>query len=251
MMHEMISVIMPVYNSEKHLAQAIDSVLNQTYPSVELIIVNDASTDRSNEIIQSYADRYEQIRCLRCETNVGVANARNRGIAAADGEYIALLDSDDIWLPNKLTCQLALLKKEQASLAYCSYDFIDENGVSVGKPFIVPFSTDFRHMLTKSVISCSTVLGCAHLFQRNPFPTDHYHEDYALWMKLLQDDVKAVGCSEVLARYRQHIGSRSHNKLHAAKERIHIFRKDLHLPLYLCVYATFGYALNAIKKYYF
>ena len=136
------------------------------------------------------------------------------------------------------------------SLVYCSYDFIDENAAPVGKPFIVPATTDFHSMLVKSVISCSTVLTEAAILKQHPFSKQYYHEDYALWMKLMSCGVTTGGCQEVLAHYRKLDGSRSNNKLKAAKERMRINREYLRLPFFTRVYAAVGYVVNAVLKYY-
>lgn len=245
----MISVVMPVYNASRFLEQAVDSVLAQSHKNFELILVDDCSTDDSLELARSYEKLDSRIRVIESPVNQGVAKTRNTGIAEARGEYIALLDSDDVWLDTKLEKQLELIKRTGASIAYCSYDFIDENSCLTGKPFLVPPETDFRKMLKSSVISCSTALIEAGLLQAHPFNPEYYHEDYVLWMELLRIPVKTAGDPEVLAHYRQVGGSRSNNKLNAAKERWKIYRNALDLGMWASLQSFVAYAVNGLRKY--
>ena len=164
----LITVVMPNYNGHSFVEQAIDSVLCQTYPNFELLVVDDCSTDDSLQLIQQKAQCDNRIRIIALAHNVGVANARNAGIAEAKGEYIALLDNDDLWTEDKLERQLALAQKG-ADIVYCSYDFIDEQNHSIKKPFIVPQQTNFHKMLASSVISCSTSFIKTELMQAHPF----------------------------------------------------------------------------------
>lgn len=245
----MISVVMPVYNASRFLEQAVDSVLAQSHKNFELILVDDCSTDNSLELARSYEKLDSRIRVIESPVNQGVAKTRNVGIAEARGEYIALLDSDDVWLDTKLEKQLDLIKRTGASIAYCSYDFIDEDNRSIGKPFLVPPETDFGKMLACSVISCSTALIETRLLQAHPFNPDYYHEDYVLWMELLRIPVKAAGDPEVLAHYRQVGGSRSNNKLNAARERWKIYLDALGLGLWQSLQSFAAYAVNGLRKY--
>lgn len=246
---KMISVVMPVYNASHFIGKAVESVLSQTYQNIELIMVDDCSKDNSLEIARSYQERDHRIRILEQKKNQGVAKARNRGILEAQGDYIALIDSDDIWVSTKLEKQLRLLEEKNAQIAYCSYDFIDENDKEILKPFIVPESTNYKKMLISSVISCSTALIEAKLLKQNLFDSRYYHEDYVLWMKLLKIPAYAVGDKHVLAHYRQTTGSRSNNKVNAAFERWKTYRVALNLNLFTSVRAFCGYAIMGLYKY--
>lgn len=245
-----ISVVIPVYNCLRFLPEAVQSVLDQSYAAFELILVDDCSTDGSLELMAELALSDHRIRILKNGENLGVAKTRNAGIAAACGDYIALLDGDDIWTADKLQRQIDLALKENCDIVYCSYGFIDESGAQVKKPFLVPERTCFKDMLAKSVISCSTALIKAELLKDHPFDPNVYHEDYALWMELLALPVKALGDTQVLAYYRQVSGSRNARKFHAAQERWKIYRDVLHLSCAQSVLAFFRYAACGIKKYY-
>lgn len=244
----LVSVVMPVYNAERFLRQAIESVLMQTYENIELIMVDDCSQDGSLQIMSEYEARDNRVHVVKCEKNQGVAHARNCGIRRADGEYIALLDSDDVWYTEKLENQIRLLLKEKASIVYCSLVFIDEQGNRM-KSFLVPEKTDYKEMLYKCYFSCSTVVVESKLLKEHLFRADYYHEDYLLWVELLKLNVKAVGEPTVLAGYRQIAGSRSNNKLNAAKHRWRIYRKALGMNLLQSSIVFAKYAFWGVVKY--
>ena len=231
------------------MEQAIDSVLAQTYHNFELVVVDDCSKDDSLQLINQKAQNDSRIRIIALEKNSGVANARNVGIKAAKGEYIALLDNDDLWTEDKLERQVVIAERG-ADIVYCSYNFIDEQNNEIKKPFIVPKQTNFNKMLASSVISCSTSLIKTELMQAHPFNPEFYHEDYVLWMELLRVCPTAYGDEKVLMHYRQVTGSRSNKKSNAAKERWNTYRKALNLNLVTSAWAFVRYAVNGVMKYY-
>ena len=245
-----VSVVMPNYNGRRFVDKAIDSVLNQTYKHFEFIIVDDCSTDGSLSFLKEKSRIDKRICVFEQEHNGGVANARNVGIKAAKGDYIALIDNDDIWEPDKIERQL-LIAEKGADIVYCSLDFIDENGRHIKKPFIVPETADYHSMLGSCVLTCSTVFIRADLLKAHPFASDYYHEDYVLWMELLKLPVKVKGDKKILMHNRQVSGSRSNRKGNAAKERWHVYRKALKMNLADSSVAFVRYAVNGVLKYYF
>lgn len=247
----LISIVMPAYKCERYISKAIESVISQTYTNWELIVVNDDSPDNSAAIAQEYAEKDGRIRIVHQIPNAGCAQSRNLGIDEAKGEYIAFLDSDDVWVATKLEKQINLLKEKEAQIAYSSYDFIDENDISIKTPFIVEAATDYKKMLGRNEIGCSTVLLEASLLQDYRFQKEYYHEDYVLWMELLSLPVKAVGVTEVLTHYRVISTSRSYDKKNAAKHRWKIYRGALKLSFFESAGVFIKYAVNALKKHYF
>lgn len=249
MTEPLISVIMPAYNAERFIAEAICSVQTQTYENWELLILDDGSSDQTCSIAEKFARQDSRIRLLKNEKNMGVARTRNRGFDLCRGELVALLDSDDVWHEDKLARQLDLLRRSGADLAYSSYAIVDLSGQKVRADYIVPEEVGFRELLKENVIGCSAVLLRSELLEKNRFLPDYFHEDYVLWLQLLRDGHRAVGCREVLVNWRFVENSRSFNKKRAARNRWRIYRSYLQLPLHRSLWAFGHYAVRCLRKY--
>ena len=245
----LVSVIMPAYNSEQYIAEAIQSVLSQSIPQWELLVVDDCSTDSTRRIIEELAGKDARIQLICNEENMGVARTRNRGISLGRGKYIALLDSDDYWKPRFLEKMIARAEQSGADIVYCSYELVDEQGKKLCNDFIVPPETTFEEYIVRSVITCTTVLFDAQLIKNNPFPTHMYHEDTALCFQLLRDGCVARGVPEILAAYRQRYNSRSSDKLISAIRRWPIYRKHLKMSRWQTVRVMIRYGYYGILKY--
>ena len=245
----LVSVVMPAYNAERFVGEAVSSVLSQSYGNWELLVVDDASTDASRDVVARTIVGEPRARLVANGKNLGVARTRNRGVAMASGRYVALLDADDYWLPGKLEAQVGLAEKAQADIAYCSYSIVDEDGSPVCDDFLVPDCATFDSMLSQSVISCSTALLRRSSLPEGPFPLGLQHEDLALWLTMLRDGCTACGTREVLACYRQVSGSRASNKLGSARGRWKVLRDYLGLPVPRCVRAMGRYAVLGARKY--
>jgi teichuronic acid biosynthesis glycosyltransferase TuaG len=245
-----ISVIMPAYNAGRFIEAAIRSVMAQTVTDWELLVIDDGSKDDTCAIAQALAQTDDRIRFLRNEANMGVAKTRNRGFELCRGRFVALLDSDDVWHPEKLERQLRRMEETGAGLSYCSYAIVDASGEKAKPDYLVPERVDFPGLLRENVIGCSTVMMTAAGANASRFETTLHHEDYALWTKLLRDGCCAAGCTEVLVDWRWIENSRSYDKRKSAASRWKIFRDYLKLPLTTCVWAFAGYALAGVKKYF-
>ncbi len=245
----LVSIIMPAYNCERYIETAIYSVMTQTYQNWELLVIDDGSTDRTPDLISALCAEDNRIRLIKNQVNMGVAKTRNKGFTLSKGQFIALLDSDDVWHPDKLERQLSLAKDKGAPIIYCSYGIIDDNGRKLCDDFIVPDRIDYEGMLVKSVISCSTVLLSRNIIENYSFRTDYYHEDLLLWLELMRDQKSAYGVTDVLAEYRVLNGSRSANKMKSAIERWKIYRQYMKLPFFKSIKLIVQYAILAIKKY--
>ena len=244
-----ISVVMPAYNMERFLAEAVRSVMAQTMTDWELLIIDDCSSDETCAIARGFEAEDSRIRLYRNESNLGVAKTRNRGFELCRGEYVALLDSDDVWLPEKLEKQLALARETGAEIVYCSYGIVDDHGRRKCNDFIVPEQTDFEDMLIRSVVSCSTVLLERRVLEHYRFRDSFYHEDLVLWLELLRSGFRARGLREILACYRLCEGSRASNKLRSAWRRWKVFRDFLELPVGKSLVCLTKYVLLGLKKY--
>lgn len=245
----LVSVIMPAYNAERFIRQAIQSVVNQTMPDWELLVLDDASKDETCAIVKEFENRDARIRLIEGKENAGPARLRNLGIEMSKGIYIALLDSDDVWFPDKLKKQVEYVEATKADIIYCSYAMINEKDEKQCSDFVVSESATFESMLVQSVISCSTALLKKQSIQEYRFPEKYYHEDYVFWLRLLKHGCVAKGLQEVLAAYRLLSDSRASNKIASAVRRWHVYRKYLKMSFFKSFRCFVQYALYGVKKY--
>lgn len=191
---------MPSYNTDSYIADSIQSVIDQTYQNWELIIVDDCSTDHTREVIASFRD--ERIICLKNEHNIGAASSRNYALRQAKGRWIAFLDSDDLWLPNKLEEQIRFMEDKNAAFSYTAYGDIDCGGTALGCITRGPERITRRGMYRYCWPGCLTVMYDAEklgLLQIKDIPK---HNDYAMWLKLCRRS-DCLLLNELLAFYRR------------------------------------------------
>ena len=244
---KLVSIITPLYNGERYIRDTIASVQSQTYKNWEMVIVDDGSTDDSQNIVMELAAKDQRICYYKNECNMGVAETRNRAIQLAKGKYIAFLDSDDLWKNNKLEKQIAWMEEKNSAFCYTACEIIDEMGNTTGKVRHVPADVDYKMLLKSNVIPCLTVVLDRTKFTSIVMPKLG-HEDYATWLTLLQECERAEGIDEVLASYRETSSSLSGNKLIAAKWTWHIYRDYLGLSLLESICNFISYVLGAFKK---
>lgn len=244
----LVSVIMPAYNAEEYISEAVQSVMAQTYTNWELLILDDCSTDSTADKARCFSDLDPRITLYSNPKNIGVALTRNKGMALAKGSWVALLDSDDIWHKDKLEKQLVAAENTGADIVYCSYSLMDKNGEHLSD-FIVPERTSYDDMLRKNVIGCSTVFMRSPILIHHHFSTEHYHEDYVLWLELLKSGYIAAASTDVLVDYRIADGSRSNDKLKSARNRWLIYREIEKLSLGKSVRVFAAYAFNGFIKH--
>ena len=185
-MTPLVTVIMPVYNAERYMEQSIESIIAQTYQKWELLIVDDGSTDSSVQIMQEYCSRDRRIQMILSTGNEGVASARNKGIQAAKGEYIAFLDSDDLWKAEKLEIQIHYMQEHNCGFVYSAYDVIDEKNVY--QKTITPYwdKVSYKKLLNTNIIACCTAVIKSEYIKDNLMP-QLKHEDYATWLNILKN----------------------------------------------------------------
>ena len=245
--YPLVSIITPSYNASKYIKETIESVLNQTYQNWEMIIIDDCSDDNSRAIIEEYTKQDIRIRALYNEKNIGAAQSRNRGIELSTGEYIAFLDSDDLWLPDKLKKQIKLMQEENILLSYTSYYTINEEGETIST-FSTKKKVTYLDMLKTSTIGTLTTIYNADRLGKVYFE-NMGHEDYVMKLQILKQIPFARGIFEPLAKYRIHSQGLSSNKLHTALWQWHIYRKVEQLSLFKSVYYFLHYAYHGIFKY--
>jgi len=244
----LVSIVMPNYNSEKYLEETIKSVIAQTYKNWELLFVDDCSSDNSLEIIRSFGD--DRIKILKNEVNSGAAVSRNYAIEVANGRWIAFLDSDDLWLPQKLEKQIAYMQSKNISFSFSDYEVVDENN-NVTTKFVPKLDVcTYRDILKHNHIGCLTVIYDAAKLDKVFMPTNaEKREDVACWLSILKKGVKAHCLHECLARYKVHSNSVSSNKLKMMKYQWRVYRKTEELSFIMSVYYLIHWAINGALKY--
>ncbi len=220
----LVSIVMPAYNCEKYVVEAINSILAQTYRNWELLVLDDGSKDNTLRIIEEFSQKDSRIKALPNGKNMGVSATRNRGIELASGEWIAFLDSDDMWKPEKLEKQFEIVEKEAAEFLFTGSSYINEEGEAYKEIFEVPEKITYKKLRNQNVISCSSVLVKKKYFEHIKMEKDEMHEDYAVWLRILKTGVTAFGVNEPLLIYRISRNSKSGNKMKTVKMTYKVFR---------------------------
>jgi teichuronic acid biosynthesis glycosyltransferase TuaG len=244
----LVSVIIPVYNSERYIKETIESVLKQTYKKIEIVIVDDCSMDMTEKIIKDLQKEFNNIIYFRQETNYGAAVARNKAISIARGRYIAFLDSDDLWMSRKIQMQLDFMKNMNNSIfSYTNYSIVNEIGnLMKSKIVILPIVT-YKDLLTNTVIATSTVILDRNFIKDIEMPLRRTGQDYAFWLKLLRNN-NAYGIDEHLVKIRKRSNSLSKNKLQNIKDVWEIQRQFEQIPSIKVLRNVMLYSKNAIMK---
>ena len=243
-----VSIIMPAFNAENYIAKSIQSVLNQTYKDFELIIINDKSTDNTMSIVNDFERKDQRIKVIDLKENQGVAQARNHGIKASTGRFIAFLDSDDLWHSEKLNKQISFMLENDCAFSYTAYEIIDHKGMRLQQYVKVPKSRSYKQLLRGNFIGCLTVV--IDKTKVRPFEMLKIgHEDYALWLSILKENnIRAYGLTEILAYYRKGQVSVSSNKNRAMKWQWNIIRNIEKKNIVYSTFLFFMYAFNAVTK---
>jgi teichuronic acid biosynthesis glycosyltransferase TuaG len=256
---DLVSVVMPAHNACPFLEMALYSALGQSYASLEIFVVDDASSDATLETAEGIAATDSRVKVMRSNRKVGAAGARNLAIEASTGRYIAFLDSDDVWERNKLEHQILALRNSNAALSYTAYRKIDEAN-KVGAVVIdVPEAVTYEKLLRTNVILCSTVIYDTARIGKAFMPNIAKRQDYGLWLKILREYSResrgqcehptAIGVREPLVRYRIRRNSVSSNKLHAARYQWRVYRQLEHLSWWRSLFYFLHYAFHGTVKH--
>lgn len=247
---DLVSVITPTYNAAKYILDTIRSVKDQTHPNWEMIIVDDCSTDSTREIIYMEMEKDPRIQLIELSENGGPAHARNIAINASNGEFIAFLDSDDLWHPTKLERQLDFMVKHDCAFSYTAYQIMKENGEKTGVVFHAPASVNYKTLLMNTAIGTLTVVlnkrKLGH-FQMQLFRD--CSEDYGLWLQILNKGIIAHGLNEELAIYRKCVDSLSSNKIKSAKKTWNTYRKIEKKNVVASFWYLVNYSFHAVRKH--
>lgn len=248
MIDGLVSIITPVYNSEKYIHDTISSVIDQTYKNFEMLLIDDCSTDNSEKVIRSFAKVDSRIKYFKLEKNSGAAISRNIGLEKAKGRYVAFLDSDDLWKPNKLEKQINLITNKGVAFVFTSYRyFYDKNNITL-KVARAPKKIDYNGLLKNTLIGCSTVMIDRHVIGDFRMTNVRKGQDTATWLRLLREVDYAYGIYDDLVMYRVVHGSLSNNKLTALKRTWNTYRNIEKLPMLKACYVFVFYVVNAFIR---
>lgn len=238
----LVSIITPLYNAEKYIAETIESVLNQTYKNWEMIIVDDCSQDESISIVNEYVRKDRRIKLLKNIKNRGVSATRNKAIrnVSPQSKYIAFLDSDDLWKSNKLEKQIYFMEKNNYSFTFSDYEIIDKTGQSSKEIYYKDNFVNYSKALKGNPFACLTVVLETRLSINVEFSNEK-HEDYIYWLDILEkNSINAYNLPMLLGKYRKTDESLSSNKVKAAiwtwkiyKSRINVIKSIYYMCFYI------------------
>jgi len=250
-MNELVSVIMPSYNTARYIGQSIQSVIDQTYQNWELIIVDDCSTDNTDDVVSLYND--DRIKYLKNKNNYGAAISRNKALREAKGRWIAFLDSDDLWMPEKLEKQIRYMKINNYSFSYTCYSEIDEQGHDLGKMVLGPREITRRMMCAYCWPGCLTVMYDSQVIGLIQIENIKKNNDYAMWLQIS----KIAECyllKDVCAKYRKGRSNSisNHNVIALIKWHYRLFRLSENYGRFMSTIMTMiNIIFGFIKKIYF
>lgn len=245
-----VSIITPCYNAEKFIASTIESVINQTYTNWEMLICDDCSNDKSVEIVNSYCNKDSRIKLLRTVSNTGTpAVPRNLAIQHSKGDYVAFLDSDDIWFPQKLESQMEFMAKHGYDFVYSNYEKMNVDGIRANRNVCVAISATYKSMLKSCDVPFLTALLKRDLISDIKFKSTS-KEDYVFWLEVFRrTNIVAYNTNSVLAIYREANDSRSGNKLRMIKGQWNVLRCYEQINYLSCIYYMIVYLVKGYLKY--
>ncbi|MDO4899160.1 glycosyltransferase family 2 protein [Actinomyces sp.] len=227
----LVSIIMPAFNAAAFVEDAVKSVQEQSYTSWELLIVDDCSTDDTFQRVTALASADARMRCIRLKRNSGAAVARNRAMEMARGQYMAFLDSDDLWHPEKLEKQVRFMRTESVAFTCTAYQQFTDPGMRRGRVVRSPKRISYRRLLLDCPVGNSTVMYDVSRMGKFEVPNIRKRNDDALWLRMLRKEPFIWSIPDVLAGYRVRVGSISSNKLDLVKYHWTLYRRIEHLSV--------------------
>ncbi len=243
-----VSIITPCFNASRTLERTVESIQKQTYSDWELLLIDDCSSDDTCVKAEKYAKDDPRIVLIRQEKNGGAAKARNTGIDKARGRYLAFLDADDSWHPEKLERQLKFMREKNLPLSFTSYTRVDENGKLINQVG-VPATVTYRQLLKTNVIGCSTAIYDTRVLGKVRMPDMRKRQDFGLWLRILKLTPMGYGMNgEPLTVYRVMSESLSSNKGKTSTFNWHLYRKEEGLSFVVAGYYFANYALRGVLR---
>ena len=241
----MVTIIIPTYNCAEYIIDTLESVKSQTYKDYEVIIVDNASTDDTLKIVTDLTIDDNRFKVIKLDNNLGAAGGRNEGIKLAVNKYISFLDSDDIWLQNKLEKQVEFMESNNYDFTYTYYEKVDQTGKSLSKIRKSNKTADYNSLLKSNFIGCSTVMYNQEKLGKVFMPLIAKRNDFATWLKILKIIERGYCLEEVLVKYRIRENSLSSNKLNLIKYNWKLFRD---LEGFSIIKSTYYLSWNILNK---
>jgi teichuronic acid biosynthesis glycosyltransferase TuaG len=232
---ELVSIVMPAYNCSNFIGNAIDSVIDQTYQNWELIVVDDCSTDNTAEVVKAYMSKEPRIKYYKLNKNSGAAVARNKAVDIAKGKYVAFLDSDDVWFPEKLSKQISFMNYHGYNFTCTSYTKIDEHGNYLNRTIKAKVKSDYNDIL-KSNPGNSTVIYNAEVLGKFKIPDIKKRNDYVMWLQVIKMAKYLYGIEEPLGSHRIRAGSLSRKKVNLVGYHWKVYREIEQLSFFKSCY---------------
>jgi teichuronic acid biosynthesis glycosyltransferase TuaG len=233
----LVSIITPLFNSEAYVSESINSVLNQTYSNWELILIDDCSKDKTLEIVETFLLKSPNIKIIKNQENFGAAITRNKGIEASKGDYIAFLDGDDLWKPEKLEKQITFMLTQNCDVCFSSYEQIDVVGKPLNKLIKAIPELSYQKLLKSNYICNLTGMYNVQILGKITTPNLRKRQDWLLWLNALKTSGKpAKGIQESLAYYRVREDSMSSNKFNLIKYNYWVYKKGLQFSTLKSIY---------------
>lgn len=237
-MKALVSIITPLYNSEAFISETIQSILNQTYSNWELLLIDDCSTDGTISLVNGFISQNNNITLLKNEYNQGAAVSRNKGIRAANGNYIAFLDADDLWKPEKLDKQIAFMQNQDCDVCFCSYEQINESGKPLHRLVKALPVLTYKKYLKSNYIGNLTGVYNAQTLGKITSPNLRKRQDWLLWLNAIKVSGKpAKSVQESLAFYRVRKNAMSSNKVELLKHNYWVYKKGLGFSTLKAIYS--------------
>ena len=248
-MSGLVSIITPSYNSAKYIAETVQSVQNQTFSNWEMIIVDDCSSDNTEEIIIEIQKTDSRIKFYKLDQNSGSGIARNKGIEQATGDYMTFIDSDDIWFPDFIKNSIEAIQKSKTPFVFSSYKRSNEELEFIYSDFIVPQKVTYTDILKSNSISCLTAFLDIKTLGKKYMPKIRKRQDMGLWLQYLKEIPYACGIQQTEAIYRIRENSLSRNKSNLLKYQWEFYRDVEKLNIFQSLYYMLHWMYRGFMKY--
>jgi teichuronic acid biosynthesis glycosyltransferase TuaG len=245
-MNKKVSIIVPAYNSEKFISDTIQSIQNQTYTNWEMIIVDDCSTDKTVEIIQEFMDNDPRIHLIKLNTNSGTGIARNTALQAVSGRYIAFVDADDLWEPEKLSKQIDFMETNNLPFTFSFYDLINEEGQPLNRRIEAPKNLSFRQLFFCNYVGNLTGIYDANALVKIGISPIRKRQDWMVWLTILRQIKTAKPVPESLAFYRIRKNSLSTSKTALLKHNYAVYRQFHKYTVFVSLLCMVGFLFTQL-----